>query len=511
MRRAAFAAALALSSCIGGRASETLSATPTAVVMVEVTTPMSVAPAFAGEHGALFIEPSGQLVRVGLTGLHAAVEPHPGNPTAPGPATALWPIGPAAALAVTSAGLFRAEGGWLTTVPWQSKLSAPGLVATAVGADGAGWLAHQAGVFQLVGDGLAELQLDGAPITEVTALAAGPTPDARQGVWFAQGTRLTSAAEVSSVGYLLADAELGADELAPGVTGLAGVSPTPSSPGELWVMTPKALFHFTVRGWRRLTLAHQPRALRSAGRFVWLEAGESLYRYDADEGAWREAAGLEPSPKLLAVDAAGTAWVRAGLQTLRVGFDAPPRVHGLVQGETVYDTQLSLGVTVPTTPAPTAVTRAFDDNAAQAVDLSVSAAGTGLETGLTRFGLAGLDASEAPLPVSVTGLGDGLHTLEVTAQYGDGSTSRRRLTFRLAGTAQREVSWEHDIRPLSAAHCDRCHANWTSPELRTFEQWKALAVAIGESVKARRMPADRAMLAEDIQTIERWVLGGTLP
>jgi len=345
----------------------------------------------------------------------------------------------------------------------------------------------------------------------VTALGAGPTPDARQGVWFARGDRLTSAAEVSSVGYLVADAELGAEELAPGVTGLAGVAPTPSSPGELWVMTPKALFHFTVLGWRRLTLSHAPRALLSAGRFVWLEAGESLFRYDADEGGWREATGLEASPKLLAVDAAGSAWVRVGARTLGISFDAPPRVQGLTQGETVYDTQLSLAVTVPSTPTPTAITRAFDDNAAQTVDLSVSAAGTGLEAGLTRFGLSGLDAAGAPLPVSVTGLGDGLHTLEVTAQYADGSSARRRLSFRLAGTAQREVSFEHDIRPLAAAHCDRCHANWTSPELKTFEQWKALAVAIGDSVKARRMPADRAMLPEDIQTIERWVLGGTLP
>jgi hypothetical protein len=89
----------------------------------------------------------------------------------------------------TTNGLFVAQNGWLVAPQWHDTLAAEGAVATAVAASGTGWLAHERGVFSLVRGGLAELLVDGASLEQVTALAVGPGPDARDAVWFAQGTR----------------------------------------------------------------------------------------------------------------------------------------------------------------------------------------------------------------------------------------------------------------------------------------------------------------------------------
>jgi NAD(P)-dependent dehydrogenase (short-subunit alcohol dehydrogenase family) len=55
-----------------------------------------------------------------------------------------------------------------------------------------------------------------------------------------------------------------------------------------------------------------------------------------------------------------------------------------------------------------------------------------------------------------------------------GVESTRLLHFDLEASAAIEVSYQRDIRPLSEARCDKCHATGTQPELKTFEQWKAV-------------------------------------
>jgi hypothetical protein len=504
---------LLLSACVGGWASDPLMAEKVpAVVVAKAQMPLAAAPGFASERGGgYFVGPAGEVVRVGPTGLRAAMEAHPGNPIAPGLATALWPVSPSAALAVTSTGLAWADSGWLTAPPWQSALGAEGFVAAAAGPGGVGWLAHQSGLFQISGQQLAELRVDDGPITGLTALAAGPAPDGRPAVWFAHAGRLSCAVQTPSSGLRVFDSGLSPEEAA-SITTLAGVSASPASPGALWAMSPKALFQYNLRGWHQVGLPQAPRQLLSAGRFVWLLAGDTLYRYDADAERWKQVDGLAEAPTVLAVDAAGAAWVRVGEETLCIAFEVTPRISGLFQSETLHDTQVELTVTLPDTERPAALGYALDEGTEKAVALEASSPGTSAEAGLSRWSLAGLDPSGAPLPVSLAFLEDGLHTLSVRAEFAQGSTARRRVSFWLAAGGQASVSWERDVRELSEARCAKCHGSaGTSPALETYQQWKDAAGAVLASVAAGRMPADGPMAAVDVRTIERWVHGGTLP
>ncbi len=505
------AAALAvLSACGGGRVSETLAPRAVDVVTRPTSLALSAAPSFGDERGGgLFVGLAGQVVRLRGDGSQGELAVHPQDPIFPGPASALWPLGPYSALVSTSTGLFVAESGWLITPPWQNVLSPDGLVATAVGDDGLGWVAHAQGLFQLVGGQLSELKVEGASVSGLTALAVGPAPDARSGVWFARGTTLTSAAQNATDAFIVRDSGLTKEELAGGVVAMAGISASASSPGEVWAITPRTLFQFTVLGWRAYELGRAPKQLMSAGRFAWLQAGDGLYRYDADAQKWIEAKGLAAVPTLLAVDAAGAAWVRVGDQTLEVDVAPTPRVSGVFERAAVYDNELVVQAALPA--APTALHWTFDQGTAIEVPLASSVPGTGVQTGSLTWSLGGADASGKLKPLSLSALDDGTHALVVTATLADGSTSTRTLYFDYQGSAAVVLSYARDIKPLGDARCAKCHTTGSLPELKTYDEWKANATAIALAVQEKRMPADGQLDPAGIALIQRWVNGGALP
>jgi hypothetical protein len=490
--------------------SETLAPRAVDVITFPTALPLAAAPSFADERGGgLFVGLAGQVVRVRGNGTQGELAVHPQDPVFPGPASALWPLGPYSALVSTTTGLFVAESGWLITPPWQSVLPPDGLVATAVGDDGVGWVAHGSGLFQLVGGQLNELKVEGASVTGLTAVAVGPAPDARSGVWFARGTTLTSAAQSSTSAFIIRDSGLTKDELAGGIVAMAGISASASSPGEVWAITPKTLFQFTVLGWRAYDLGRAPRQLLSAGRFAWLQAGDGLYRYDADQQKWLEAKGLAAVPTLLAVDASGAAWVRVGDQTLEVDAAPTPRLTGVFERETVYDNELLVQAALPSAPA--ALRFAFDQGTAIDVPLDGALPGTGVQTGAVTWSLGGADASGKLKPLSLSALEDGAHALVVSATLADGSTSSRTLYFEYLGSATAVLSYARDIAPLSDARCAKCHATGSLPELKTYDEWKANAPAIALAVQEKRMPADGPLDPAGIALIQRWVNGGALP
>lgn len=496
----------------GGVITEALTAAPVDVSTVASMVDMAATPAFADERGGgLFIDLAGRVVRLRGDGTRAALESHPQNPTPPGPASSIWPLGPYTALVVTSRGLYVADAGWLIAPPWQTRLSPEGFLSSATGLDGVAWIAHQDGLFRVEGGELKELKADGASITGITALAIAPATDLRPGVWFAQGDTVSVAAQTSTSAFTIRDSGLTPDDLSGGVRGIAGVAPSPGSAGEVWVITPKRLLQRTLVGWRRYELGRTPKQVLSAGRFLWLQSGDGLYRYDADAKLWNLAKGLEAVPRLLAVDAAGSAWVRVADRTLAIAPSLPLRLTGLFQNQHVYEPESVLQLVLPAGTALESLSWRFDDAMPRTVDVTRGQPGPPPQQGLTFHSLAGLEPSGRLRVVSFSALADGLHTLELTARTTDGVDARRLVHFQLEAAAGVQVSWQRDIRPLSELRCNKCHSNGTQPPLGTYEQWKQEGERAAAAVRDRRMPADGPLNAAGIQLIERWVSGGEQP
>ncbi|MEW5741262.1 MAG: hypothetical protein AB1938_20235 [Myxococcota bacterium] len=505
---------LLLSGC-GGQVSETLVPVAFDSTLTESSLMLSASPSFADERGGgIFVDLAGRVVRMRSNGSQGVIEAHPQNPVLPGPAESVWPLGPYNALVATTRGVFVADTGWLISPPWQATLPAAGFKGSTVGENGVGWLAHEQGLFRLEGGVLTELEVEGASLTGLTALAVGPAPDGAQGVWFAQGESLASASPTSRTAYTVRDSGLSAVELAGGVKAMAGISASKDSPGEVWAITPKALFQFTVLGWRRYELGRAPKQLMSSGRIAWLQAGDGLFRYDADTQRWGEAKGLPAVPTLVAVDAAGVAWVRAGDKTYSVSPGPAPRVVGMFENMRVYEPELALTGLVPATPAPTAISWRFDDGEPHEVNVMNTVAGAGPTEGLLSFALGGQESATQQKPVSFATLEDGRHTLVLSVTFGEGDaavTTERRVHFDFLGSASAVISFERDLASLNAARCAKCHTTGTKPDLGTYEDWKANAAAIATAVRDRRMPADGPLDPASILAIQRWVNGGTQP
>lgn len=500
----------------GGTITETLTAAPVDVTTVASMVDVAATPAFADERGGgLFIDLAGRVVRLRGDGTRAALESHPQNAVPPGPATSIWPLGPYTALVVTDRGLYVADSGWLIAPPWQTRLSASGFLSSATAPDGVAWIAHQDGLFRVEGGELKELKANGASITGITALAIGPSTDLRPGVWFAQGNTVSVAAQTGANAYAIRDSGLTAEELAGGVRGIAGITASRTSAGtsagEIWIITPKVLYLRTLVSWRRYELGRTPKQVMSTGRFLWLQSGDGLYRYDADARMWMNAKGLEAVPRLLAVDAAGSAWVRVGDRTLSISPTPPIRLLGLYQNQVIYEPETVVQLVTPGATPLEALSWRFDDAEPRTVDVTKGQPGPPPQQALTFHSLAGVEPSGRNRLVSFAALTDGLHTLEVTTRTIDGVEGKRLVHFDLEASASVQVSWQRDIRPLSETRCNKCHSTGTQPELATFEQWKTFANAAAAAVRDRRMPADGPLDAAGIQLVQRWVTGGTLP
>ena len=503
---------LTLTLSCGGSVSEALIATPFEAVTVQSMLDLSATPSFADERGGgTFIDLAGRVVRVRSDGTKGLLESHPANPVMPGRASTVWRLGPYSALVETERGLFIAESGWLVAPPWQSLLPPGGLVATAVGDNGVGWLAHERGLFRLDSGQLTELKVGGASVVGLTAMGIAPSSEGSTGVWFAQGDRVSNAAQTSRLEFVIRDSGLTKAQLVGGVSGMAGIAPAPGSPGELWAITPKSLFQFTVAaGWRKYELGRTPKQMMSAGRVAWLQSGNDLFRYDADAQAWGKAQPFETVPTLMAVDASGAAWLRTGEVTSLVSATMPVRFEGLFQNAKVYASELVVQTTFSSATPPTALNWSFDAEPSRDLAVTDGQPGVGPQASLSFFSLGGNEANGLPKTISFAALDDGLHTLTVTALTEAGVTSRA-LHFDLHASGTAILSWEADIKPLSQSRCAKCHQVNTTPELKTYEQWKTEASKILEAVRDRRMPADGPLDPSGIAAIARWVNGGAQP
>ncbi|MFP2899560.1 hypothetical protein [Corallococcus sp. 4LFB] len=207
---------------------------------------------------------------------------------------ATFRLGPHSALVETDSGLFLADQGWLIEPLWQEVLGT-GIVATAQTADGAAWLAHPTGLFQLQGGVLASLKLSGQPLTGITTMTAAPAEDGLPGLWFAREGKLNVVVASAPGVYQVrgTDAPLAGGET---VQALAGLSAGTGTTGETWVLTSTRLLRRNPDGWSTVALPSRPEQLLGAGRYLWAARanGSTPTTRTRRSGAWRR--GCPPAP-----------------------------------------------------------------------------------------------------------------------------------------------------------------------------------------------------------------------
>lgn len=447
--------------------------------------------------GGIFATPTGGAVRLRLDGTKAALSAHPRNKATLGSVSATFRLGPHSALVETDSGLFLADKGWLIEPLWQEVLGT-GIIATAQTADGAAWLAHPTGLYQMQGGTLASLKLSGQPLTGITTMTAAPAEDGLPGLWFARDGKLNVIVASAPGVYQVrgSDAPLSGGET---VVSLAGLLAGTGTAGEVWLLTSTRVLRRNTEGWSTVELPSRPQQLLGAGRFLWARAGDQLYTYDADAKVWGVAEGLPSgTPTLLAVDEAGSAWVDVNGQALSVSKGAVPRVTGLHQGMLVVEDGLTLQATLPPGTAPQSV--AFQ------VDAEPEFAATG-----PVYSLGGLEADEATLkPYSLATLAPGAHTLAVVSRFEDGTEARRAVSFTYQPLTS-TPGYARDIRPIHEARCAKCHTTSPGRPLNTYDLWKSNAQLITAAVRDLRMPADGPLDPQGIALIQRWAASGALP
>ncbi|TQF16570.1 hypothetical protein FJV41_07630 [Myxococcus llanfairpwllgwyngyllgogerychwyrndrobwllllantysiliogogogochensis] len=466
---------------------------------VRSKTALASAPGFADQAGGgIFANTTGTVVRIRLDGSLGALAPHPGNSAELGTVNAVFRMGPHSALVEARNGLFLAESGWLISPPWRDALGL-GITATTQSSDGAVWLAHPTGLFQLRDGTLSALKVKGEALTGITALAAAPTGEGSAGVWFLRDGKLHVAVATSLVHFDVREAGAPLEE-GEVVESLAGLGPGLGTSGELWLLTNQGLLRRPREGWRRVTLPQRPVQLLASGRFLWVKSSDALLLYDADANEWGLAQGIDTREfRFLSADESGCAWVQLGGETVAVSRSPAPRVTGLHQGMQVVEDGLVVRAVMPTGVEP-------DSVVFQLGGVEVPAMGEG-----PVYSLGGQEADGTPKPYSFAGLEAGRQALGVVARFLDGTEAKRLVPFDYQPVSTVALSWATDIQPIHVSRCEKCHATGPGRALNTYELWKENAALITAAVRDQRMPADGPLDPQLISLIQRWAASGAKP
>jgi hypothetical protein len=506
MQRSLVLFLLLVSACVGSIGDNPIQAKSLELEQAEVALRLAPLAGFADERGGgIFLSAEGSAIRLRADGTKGRLESHPGNARMPGKVARVFATGPFSALVTAENGLYMAESGWLIEPSFQQALSAEGVVAVAYAGDGVAWIAHEQGLFRLEGGALFELKTDGKALRDITALAVAPAPDGASAVWFAQGQTLSFAKQTARQRYEVSVSELSSEDLNGKVLALGGVSAAPGSPGQLWLISERAVFSYDRQGWVRYQARGKPTQLLAAGRWVWLCADERLYRYDVSARSWGEVRDVR-APRLLAADASGTLWLQQDERTLQLRPYALPRLLGLFESARVYASDLYVRAQLPADEVPESVVFSLDDGEeiAQRAEQAVMGEGA-LPT--MDFALGGFDAAGREKTFSLAGLPDGLHALTVRARFAERETTRT-LNFELRTGSQAALSFARDVRPIFEARCAKCHEQGPGHVLTSYEDWLNDKERIVAAVVELRMPADGPLDPVQITTLQRWARGG---
>jgi hypothetical protein len=487
-----------------------LVATRLEVVQTEAALQLAAGSGFADERGGgVFATSDGRAVRLRIDGSLGRLENHPGNATAPGTVQRVFPVGPYSALVATDNGLFVAESGWLIEPSWRDALDPTGIVAAAVGGNGVVWLAHERGLYRIEAGELSELKVERKSLRGLTALAVAPAPNGANAVWFAQGKTLSYARQTARARYEVVSGGLAEDVVEASISGLAGVSASPGSAGELWLITPRALFHLAKQSWISYETPAAPEALVSAGRYVWLQTSAGLFRYDADAARWGKVEHLAGPLSLLAADATGSVWIDAAARSLTLSTGSIPRVLGIFEGARVYDADVFVRAQVAGKDPPDRVSFLLDDGEEVEREPDDALPGEGTVATLD-YALGGFDAAGHEQSYSLAGIGPGLHTLTVRAQF-EGRVEQRKLHFDFRSSSAQALSFTADVQPIFDARCAKCHTSGPGHALSAYDEWVTEKDRIVRAVVELRMPADGPLDPSQIQTLQRWAAGGAKP
>ncbi|HEX8823087.1 MAG TPA: hypothetical protein VF794_24375 [Archangium sp.] len=458
---------------------------------------VAAAPAFADQTGGgIFATAAGEAIRLRLDGTRAVLENHPGNAVTPGRVRAVFRMGTSSALVEADNGLFLAQSGWLIAPSWRDALG-PGLAATASTPDGAAWLGHASGLYQLKEGTLSALKLDGKALEGITALVAAPTDTGATGLWFLRQDVVWLSVRTATGAWRVSPAPVTLLEGERPMT-LVGLGASEKGKAEVWLLTSRRLLRRGVDGWRQVGLARKPTQVLAAGRFVWVKAGEALLSYDADADRWGEASGVDTREfRFLAADESGCAWVQLGADTVALSRGPVPRVLGLHEGMQVVEDTL--------------VVRARLVPGVEPVSVSFEVAGVEVPVHGPSYSLGGVETDGTPKPYSFVGLEPGPHTLSAVARYVDGTEARRAVAFEYQPLSTVALGWQKDIRPLHESRCARCHQSGPGRPLSSYELWRDNVPLIVAAVREQRMPADGPLDPQLISLIQRWAATGANP
>jgi hypothetical protein len=284
----------------------------------------------------------------------------------------------------------------------------------------------------------------------------------------------------------------------------------------LLVATASKLYQHGAHGFVPRAIPAPPVALIASGRFAWLTAGSTLYRYDADAAHWSTVEGVMgalDASSLLSAEPSGTAWVRASDQTYAVSAGVLPRMLGLFEGQRVYQTELLVRAQFPVASPPSSVSFVLDDGERVERSAAEALAGDGAAKTLD-FAWGGFDAAGRAQPYSLVGFAQGLHTLTITATFGGAAQATqqtRALHFEFRGGSTEALSFASNVLPIARARCAKCHDAGPGHVMQTYEQWLADKDKILAALVEQRMPADGPLDPTQLQTIQRWAVGGAAP
>lgn len=489
-----------------------LNASPLELTQTKTNLVLQATPGFADERGGgIFIDLDGRAVRLRADGSLGPLENHPLNPVQPGRALAAWPMTPFTALVGTDKGFYLASSGWLISLPWRDAISVAGVKAVSLSSDGVGWIAHEQGLFRITDGKIYELKIGGGSFIGLDALTHAPAPDGTPAMWFSQGDKLNYAIQTEPNVFKVFPSGLDPSVVQGGIFAIAGIGPSATSKGELWVAAKGSLWRLDQDGWFGFSVKASATQLLAAGRVMWMRAGDALFRYEADSYDWKQVSGFEVVPSLMAAEASGTAWVRVGKETLTLSRGVVPRVYELFEGVRVYSAETPVKVAMPKASRPTEVSFKLDDKEAITVPLAQALEGEGLEAGLVFFSMAGFDGAGKARPQSFNGELNGVHGLKITATYDSGKTSGRTLNFDFRAGMMAQVGYAKDMVPLFAQRCAKCHTDGPGHPMTSYDVWKKEKDKILSAVVEGRMPADGPMDPAQIQLVQRWVNGGAAP
>ncbi len=426
--------------------------------------PVAFAAALPGG-GFLADTPAG-LVRVAREG--AAPE------TLGGDAGALRAAAPEVDLVAGDAGLFVIRDGALVRSPLDAHVRA--VVALRTHPEGDLWLGAADGLHRWRAGRLHAVRAGGLPVADAR-FALGPHLESDAALWVAAGDAVYAIADCAP--DACPGGGLRAWPVREGAGAVAALAV--DGAGQAWVVVDGALYRAADPDPIPLPVAVRDLAAAPGVPDLWLAAADGLWQ--ARDGRFRPVEGVPP-PATLAPDAGGAVLVASPEGLFRVHPGRHLDVAGVRDGEALA-------------AAAVLEVRPSEPENVDAVTLSLD--------GAAPFALA----AGWTWALDPAALGDGPHALEIAVTWRDGerARARRRFSVRLVGPP----TWEADVQPLYAAHCDACHGpRGYAHRLETSASWRAEIDRILAAVRARRMPLapNPPLGAADIDRIEAWRAAG---